>query len=225
MKLMDIRVQVLVFASLRERLGFAARELTLPEGSTVSAALEALVPRELQKGLAAAVNRVYAGPTTELQDGDELALLPPVSGGSGPFSLRPEPLDLAALIQSVAHPTCGAIATFQGTARELEGDKLELLEYEAYPEMAEKAFAAIAAEAKRRFGVERVAIAHRMGRVPLGEASVAIAVASPHRAEALDALRFVIDTLKQTAPIWKKEVTRAGSRWVEGHVARPLPEP
>ena len=219
---MSLHIKVLAFAALRERLGFAEREVELADGATVAEVLASVVPAGLRQGLAFAVNRDYAALTTSLADGDEVALLPPVSGGAGPLRITREPLDLAELIAAVAHPSCGAIATFQGTAREVPGEVLELLEYEGYAEMAEKAFAAIAAEARRRFGVERLAISHRLGRVPVGEASVAIAVAAPHRGPAFDALRYAIDALKETAPIWKKEVTRGGERWVEGKPARAV---
>ncbi len=128
-----------------------------------------------------------------------------------------EPLDRNALIASVAHESAGGIVTFEGVVRDTaRGKQVRYLEYDVYPEMAEQQIRAIVAEAERRWGVERVAVAHRFGRLEIGEASVVIVVATPHRAEAFDACRYIIDTLKATVPIWKKEVATDGEEWVEG---------
>ena len=131
--------------------------------------------------------------------------------------LTRERLDRDALVASVSHASIGGIVVFEGVVRDhARGKQIRYLEYEAYPEMAEQQIRAIIAEAERRWGVERVAVAHRFGRLEIGEASVIIVVASPHRAEAFDACRYIIDTLKTTVPIWKKEVATNGEEWVEG---------
>ena len=128
-----------------------------------------------------------------------------------------EPLDRAALIQSITHPGVGGIVVFEGVVRDnARGKEVRYLEYEVYAEMATAKIAEIIAEAARRWGVERVAVAHRVGRLEIGEASVIVAVATPHRGEAFDACRYIIDTLKTTVPIWKKEVATNGEEWVEG---------
>ena len=124
------------------------------------------------------------------------------------------PIDVPALIASTSDPAAGAVLVFIGTARELPGDKLVSLEYEAYPEMAERFFGGLADEIRLKFGVERVGIVHRTGRLEVGDVSVAIVVASPHRAAGFEALRHAIERIKEKAPIWKKEVTRNAERWV-----------
>lgn len=131
--------------------------------------------------------------------------------------LTRERLDRDELIAHVAHASAGGIVIFEGVVRDhARGKQIRYLEYDAYPEMAEQQIRAIVAEAERRWGVERVAVAHRFGRLEIGEASVIIVVASPHRGEAFDACRYIIDTLKTTVPIWKKEVATDGEEWVEG---------
>jgi len=133
------------------------------------------------------------------------------------ISITHEPLDRNTLMAAVAHPGVGGIAVFEGVVRDhARGKQVRYLEYDVYPEMAIEQIRAIVAEAKRRWGVERVAVAHRIGRLEIGEASVVIVVATPHRAEAFDACRYIIDTLKTTVPIWKKEVAIDGEEWVEG---------
>ena len=135
-----------------------------------------------------------------------------------PFiSITHEPLDRNALMAAVAHPSVGGIAVFEGVVRDhARGKQVRYLEYDVYPEMAIEQIRAIIAEAKRRWDVERVAVAHRIGRLEIGETSVIIVVATPHRAEAFDACRYIIDTLKTTVPIWKKEVATDGEEWIEG---------
>jgi molybdopterin synthase catalytic subunit len=135
-----------------------------------------------------------------------------------PFiQLTREPLNRDALIEAVSHPGAGGIVVFEGVVRDnARGKQIRYLEYDAYPEMAEQQIRTIIAEAERHWGVEHVAVAHRFGRLEIGEASVIIAVATPHRAEAFDACRYIIDTLKTTVPIWKKEVATNGEEWVEG---------
>jgi len=133
------------------------------------------------------------------------------------ISITHERLDRDALVAAVSHPGAGGIVVFEGVVRDnARGKQVRYLEYDVYPEMAVQQIREIVAEAERRWGVERVAVAHRIGRLEIGEASVIIVVASPHRAEAFDACRYIIDTLKTTVPIWKKEVATNGEEWVEG---------
>ncbi len=128
-----------------------------------------------------------------------------------------EPLDRNALVAAITHPGVGGIVVFEGVVRDsARGKQIRYLEYDVYPEMATRQIRTIITEAEKRWGVERVAVAHRVGRLEIGEASVIVVVATPHRAEAFDACRYIIDTLKTTVPIWKKEVATTGEEWVEG---------
>src|SRR5881394_853388 len=206
-----MRVRVRLFAGLRERAGVAEREL---EGVTrVSDVWPALGLGDEPEGLLYAVNRRYADPEHKLADGDEVALIPPVSGGA--FAVKTEPLSLEAVVDEVSDESAGAIATFLGTVRrESRGRRVLHLEYEAYAEMAEDVMAQLAAELEQRYDVWAVAIHHRVGRVEIGEASVIIAVSAPHRQDALAACKDAIDTLKQTVPLWKKEVYEGGEEWL-----------
>ena len=203
-------VTVRLFAGLRERAGWSRREL---EAATVSDVWPALGLGDEPAGLLYAVNRDYADRDRELQDGDEVALIPPVSGGS--FLLVAGPLDVAAVVHEVEDPEAGAIATFVGTVRRRSRDRDVLhLEYEAYEDMAEPMLAALGKELTERHGLCGVAIHHRLGRVEIGQASVVIAVSAPHRSAALDACREAIETLKTTIPLWKKEVYEGGEEWI-----------
>ena len=206
-----MRVKVRLFAGLRERAGAADREL---EGVTrVSEVWPALGLGDEPDGLLYAVNRRYAEREQELADGDEVALIPPVSGGA--FRVTAEPLSLEAVVEEVADESAGAVATFLGTVRrESRGRTVLYLEYEAYAEMAEDVMAQLAAELEQRYDLWAVAIHHRVGRVEIGEASVIIAVSAPHRQDALAACKDAIDTLKQTVPLWKKEVYEGGEEWL-----------
>jgi molybdopterin synthase catalytic subunit len=206
-----VTVRVRLFAGLRERAGVAEREL---DGvGRVSEVWDALGLGDEPDGLLYAVNRQYADRDRELADGDEVALIPPVSGGA--FRLTEERLSLDAVVGEVADDAAGAIATFTGTVRRhSRGREVEHLEYEAYAEMAENVMGQIAAELERRYDLWSVAIHHRVGRVEIGEASVVIAVSAPHRQDALEACKEAIDTLKQTVPLWKKEVYEGGEEWV-----------
>ncbi|MGH2997596.1 MAG: molybdenum cofactor biosynthesis protein MoaE, partial [Gaiellaceae bacterium] len=164
-------------------------------------------------GLLYAVNREYAARERRLAEGDEVALIPPVSGGA--FRVSAERLSLDAAVGEVRREQAGAIATFTGTTRvHSRGRTVLHLDYEAYPEMAEDVMAQIAAELSRRHDVCAVAIHHRVGRVEIGEPSVVIAVSAPHRADALAACREAIDALKETVPVWKKEVYEGGEEWI-----------
>jgi molybdopterin synthase catalytic subunit len=128
-----------------------------------------------------------------------------------------EPLDRSALVAAVTHPGAGGIVVFEGVVRDnARGKQVRYLEYDVYPEMAIQQIRAIVAEAQQRWGVQQAAVAHRIGRLEIGEASVIVVVATPHRAEAFEACRYIIDTLKTTVPIWKKEVATSGEEWVEG---------
>ena len=206
-----MKVKVRLFAGLRERAGFAEREL---DGvARVGDVWPALELGDEPEGLLYAVNRRYAEADHRLADGDEIALIPPVSGGA--FRVTAEPLSLEAVVDEVADESAGAVATFLGTVRrESRGRTVLYLEYEAYAEMAEDVMAQIAAELERRYELWSVAIHHRAGRVEIGEASVAIAVSAPHRQDALAACKDAIDTLKQTVPLWKKEVYEGGEEWL-----------
>lgn len=207
-----MEVTVRLFAMLRERAGAPEVVLQLPGGSRVADALEALGAVADGLPLVMAVNREYAPKDQVLNEGDELALIPPVSGGAHTRVLS-EPLSLDALLQRVRHPAAGAVVTFQGVTREVER-----LEYEAYVEMAEERIAAIVADAVERHGLTGAAAEHRVGDVPLSEPSVAVAVSAPHRGEAFAGAREIIDRIKAEAPIWKKEVEGDRARWVDGTV-------
>jgi MoaE-MoaD fusion protein len=208
-----MRVTVKLFAALRERAGWSLRELDLADGAALGDVWAALELGPEPPGLAYARNRVYAARETPLAEGDEVALLPPVSGGG--FSVQRGPLDLGAVVAQVSRPDAGAIATFIGTTREhSRGRSVTSLEYDAYPEMAESEMARIAEALHERHDILEVAMAHRVGAVPIGEASVVIAVSAAHRAAALEACREAIDTLKQTVPVWKKEIFEGGQQWI-----------
>jgi molybdopterin synthase catalytic subunit/molybdopterin converting factor small subunit len=206
-----MQVRVRLFAGLRDRAGGrAAVEVELPDGACVSDALERLASLTEGIPVVLAVNREYADAGQPLQAGDELALIPPVSGGSVAalhVRVTGEPLGLERLRERVRDPRAGAVVAFEGVTREVEK-----LEYEAYVEMAEREIARIVAEAVEHHGLCSAAAEHRVGTVPLSEPSVAIAVSAPHRAEAFAGAREIIDRIKAQAPIWKRE----HDRWVTG---------
>ena len=206
-------VTVRLFAGLRERAGWSSREFEVAEGACVADVWPLLELGERPAGLLYAVNRAYAAEDTPLSQGDEVALIPPVSGGA--FRLTDEPIDPNAVIREVADPRAGGIATFIGTTRlQSRGRTVHYLDYEAYGGMAEQVMAEIAEDLATRHELCEVAITHRVGRVDIGELSVVIAVSAPHRAAALAACKEAIDTLKETVPLWKKEVYEGGEEWI-----------
>jgi molybdopterin synthase catalytic subunit len=208
-----VQVSIRLFAGLRERAGAGTRGLELPDGAKVADVWGALELGDEPPGLLYAVNKRYADTGTALSDGDEVALIPPVSGGD--FRLSPDPLSLDAVVREVRDDGAGAIATFTGTVRNRSRDReVQYLEYEAYEGMAEEVMAELAVELARRHELSAIAIHHRVGRVEIGEPSVIIAVSSPHRAAALAACQEAIDTLKGTVPLWKKEVYEGGEEWI-----------
>jgi len=208
-----MKVAVRLFAALRERAGAREAALELDEGASVDDVWPALGLGEEPAGLVYAVNRAYVDRGTPLADGDEVALIPPVSGGA--FVLSNEPLSLERAAAEVASDGAGAIATFVGTTRaRSRGRDVIRLEYEAYEGMAEAEMERIAGVLRDRHDVIDVAIHHRVGPVEIGETSVVIAVSAAHRAAAFDACREAIDTLKQTVPLWKKELYVGGEEWI-----------
>jgi MoaE-MoaD fusion protein len=206
-----VEVTVKLFAGLRERAGWSERRI---DGvATVAEIWRALELGDEPPGLLYAVNHEYADRDRALADGDEVALIPPVSGGA--FRLTDEPIDPSSVAEEVSDPKAGAIATFLGTTRvQSRGRTVHHLDYEAYGGMAEKVMTELAEELKAKHDLCAVAITHRVGRVEIGEISVAIAVSAPHRAAALAACAEAIDTLKETVPLWKKEVYEGGEEWI-----------
>ncbi len=228
-----MNVRVRLFASLREAAGKEQITVVLSDGATVRdlvAHLQEIEPAldGVAGAIYAAVNNRYVAPDTPLQDGDEVALFPPVSGGEERkmFEITRDPISMDEVAARVNDPACGAIVTFAGIVRGITGDQeTDHLEYEAYKEMAEDMLAQIGQEIKERWPkVKHVAIVHRVGRLEIGEPSVVIAVSSPHRGDGVfEACRYAIERLKAIVPIWKKEVLTTGAHWVEGP-RRPHPD-
>jgi MoaE-MoaD fusion protein len=209
-----VQITVRLFAGLRELAGTGRQELELPDSASVGDVWPALELGAEPAGLLYAVNRAYAERETELSEGDEVALIPPVSGGAA-FRLTEGPVNLTAVVIAVVDEQAGAIATFLGTVRaQSRGRDVIALEYEVYEEMAEDVMAQIAAEVDERYDLCKVAITHRLGRVEVGETSVAIAVSAPHRQDALAACADVIEALKGQVPLWKKELYEGGEEWI-----------
>jgi MoaE-MoaD fusion protein len=207
-----VQVRVRLFAMLRQRAGADHVDLDLPDGATVGDALDAMDDLACDLPLVLAVNREYAPRSQRLHPGDELAVIPPVSGGAPPHvAVTEEPLSLDRLVALVRDPRAGAVVTFHGVTREVER-----LDYEAYAEMAEPVMRAIVEEAIAQHGLCAAAAEHRVGPVPLSEPSVLVAVSAAHRPEAFLGARQIIDELKARAPIWKAEVEGERSTWVEG---------
>ncbi len=235
-----MHVHVLLFGALKDLRARETEIVELPEKSTVAEFLRRFVAIAPQVGkyagsLAIAVNREYALPTHVLHEGDEVALLPPVSGGSGDdvppghvdstselIRLQREPIDASSLVAQVKEGEDGAVVVFDGIVRNnTRGRATLFLDYEAYEAMALSQMQTLAHDAQQRFGVRRTALVHRLGRLQVGESSVLIVVAAAHRAQAFDACRWIIDTLKKTVPIWKKEWFEDGAVWADGE---PFPE-
>jgi molybdopterin synthase catalytic subunit/molybdopterin converting factor small subunit len=225
-----------LFATLRERARVAELSREFPEGTTVSEIWNRLLAEfpalgGHQDGVGYAVNLEYVQADYRPRDRDEVAFIPPVSGGSdapaqapwlGPISIGPRVIDVAALERAVADPAAGAIVTFAGTTRnDNVGRRVLRLDYEAYEPMALSEMRKLAIEAGERWKIVRIAIAHRIGTVAIGETSVAIAVAAAHRAEAFEACRFAIDLLKEIVPIWKKEYFEGGEVWIGCQTSHP----
>ena len=234
-----MQIRVLFFGMLRDLTGRAEDSLSLPESATLADVLthyEKTDPRwrDVIASIAMSVNQEYAGREAKLKQDDEVAILPPVSGGSGGAAGRPpagtpaqprsrhsalvrEKIDSEALLNGIKHPEDGAVTVFEGIVRDhTRGRHTLYLDYEAYEEMALKQMEELAERALSQFKIRDAAIVHRLGRLEIGETSVLIVVASAHRAAAFDACRWLIDTLKRTVPIWKKEYFEDGAVWAGG---------
>lgn len=232
-----MQVRILFFGILKDLIGRSSEALTLPDHATVADVIQHYETqmRSLTgklSSIAIAVNQQYARPDHELKADDEVALLPPVSGGgagnphasdmpTGGAIVR-EKIDTASVVERIKQPQDGAVVVFEGIVRNHTRDRrTSFLEYEAYEEMALKQVQELAEQAKSQFQIRDVAIVHRLGRLAIGETSVLIVVASAHRAAAFDACRWLIDTLKRTVPIWKKEYFEGGAVWADGE---PFPD-
>jgi MoaE-MoaD fusion protein len=215
-----VQISVRLFAILRELLGADRLELELPDGSSVADLLAALPEQARRLPLVVAVNRAYAAPETVLHAADEVALVPPVSGGAADPAvyvlLTDQPLGVDDALARVRDPAAGAVVVFMGVTR-----TVEQLDYEAYAEMAEPLMREIGEGALRAHGLCAIAIAHRVGTVPLSEPSVVVAASSPHRPEAFAGARAAIDELKARTPIWKREHEGSERRWVPGSLPTP----
>ena len=229
-----MRIRVLFFGMLKDVVQRGTEDLDLPESSVLSDVLAhyvQIIPslKLLMPSVAISINQEYAEPETRLKEGDEVALLPPVSGGSQASEGRPrhaaivhEIIDGQSLLAGIKQPEDGACVVFEGIVRNNSRGRLTLyLDYEAYEPMALKQLEELAEQALAKFQIRDVAIVHRVGRLEIGETSVLILVASAHRAAAFDACRWIIDTLKRTVPIWKKEYFEGGVVWADGE---PFPE-
>ncbi len=234
-----MQVRVFSFGVLKDWLGAAEATIELPEGATVRDLLARLSERRavaMLRGIAVSVNAEYATADHLLREGDEVGLLPPVSGGSGTrgepstesaakevfIALTRESIDAQKLVAAARRGEDGAVVVFDGTVRNhSRGRPTQFLDYEAYEEMAARQMNELAHEARSRFGVRHVTMVHRLGRLEVGETSVLIVVASEHRAQAFEACRWLIDTLKQTVPIWKKETFEDGAVWADGEPFPP----
>ncbi|MHB8301722.1 MAG: molybdopterin converting factor subunit 1 [Acidobacteriaceae bacterium] len=227
-----MHVRVLLFGALKDLLAREGETIELPDQATVQDFLHSYLQNSPQienfiSSLAVAVNREYATVQHVLHDGDEVALLPPVSGGAGetftqPIGLQRGPIDAATLTAQVKDGPDGAVVIFDGIVRNnTRGRRTLHLDYEAYEAMAQDRMRGLVRDARQRFAVREIVLVHRLGRLQVGETSVWIAVSSAHRAPAFDACRWLIDTLKKTVPIWKKEFFEDGAAWADGE---PFPE-
>jgi len=227
-----MQVRILFFGVLKDLAGRSAETLDLPEHTALCEVLahyETRIPnlRKLKSALAISINQQYVAPESELHHGDEVALLPPVSGGSGAVEsdfhhgnsvqIVRERIDTSSLIEGMKCPADGALVVFEGVVRNnSRGRRTLFLDYEAYEEMALRQMKDLVEKAVSQFRVRQVALVHRIGRLQIGESSVVISVASAHRAAAFEACRWLIDTLKCTVPIWKKEYFEDGAVWADG---------
>ncbi len=215
-----MRVRVLYFAVVRERLGRDDDELELPAGADVAAAWRELERRHpalasLRPVVKLAVNEEFASADRALADGDVVALIPPVAGGAGVFRVTDEPLSLDEVVRAVSSDEHGGVVTFTGVVRrQSRGKRIVRLEYEAYRPMAERKLAEIGAQLAAEHAGVRVAIVHRVGTLAVGDLAVVIAASAPHRAAAFEACRAAIDRLKESVPIWKKEIAEDGEEWI-----------
>jgi molybdopterin synthase catalytic subunit len=233
-----MKIAVLFFGALKDVLGRPGETVDLPEGARVRDLVlnyEREAPQfvAMAPSLAISVNREYSGAERELREGDEVGLLPPVSGGSADggeiaggvrceVRIVREPIDAEAVVGQLKRPADGAVVIFDGVVRDnTRGRRTLYLDYEAYEAMALKQMEALAVEARERFGVRGASIVHRLGRLEIGETSVLIVVAAAHRGAAFEACRWIIDTLKKTVPVWKKEYFEDGAVWADGE---PFPE-
>ena len=224
-----MQVRVLFFGVLKELVGRSEEALETGPGATVASVWESYAERfatlrDKRSSILFARNREFSGPETPLQEGDEVAFLPPVSGGSGHmFTITREPLDARALAAQLQRPEDGAVVTFEGIVRNnSNGRSTAYLEYEAYEEMALTAMTKIGGEIAAEFAIGRIGIVHRLGRLNIGEPSVVIVATAPHRRPAFEAALAAIDRLKREVPIWKKEFFCDGAEWVEGQWDRTL---
>lgn len=221
-----MQIQLLLFGSLREAVGESRLDVELEPGATLVQVRDWLAARcdgvdKLGDRLAASINMEVADWGDVVEEGDEVAFLPPVAGGDGTpkrCTISDEALDEAEVAARVEGPDAGGVVSFIGRVRDhARGHSIEHLEYEAYPAMAEREMEKIVDQAAEKWPGTRVAIAHRVGRLAIGDAAVVVVAASAHRGEAFDACRFAIDTLKITVPIWKREVATDGAYWVDDH--------
>lgn len=227
---MNIRVKVLFFGAARDAVGQPEVELELDQEGTSATALAQLFEQypnlgRFGRSLLVAVNQEYARGEMPLRNGDELAVFPPVSGGSAQsndfFDLTSEPIDVGEVARRVVLPECGATVTLDGYAREwTRGRRTLYLVYEAYEAMALQELQRLGREAHERFEISYIGIVHRTGRLAIGETSVVISVGAPHRRAAFEACEWAIRQLKRTVPIWKKEVFEDGEVWVEAEAAQ-----
>jgi MoaE-MoaD fusion protein len=216
-----MNIRVLFFGAARDAVAANQLDLELEAPATVASAFQSLKTRfskleRFGRSLLFAVNQEYATPDTELKENDELAVFPPVSGGSHDFfELTKEPIDVGEVARRVVLPECGATVTLDGYAREwTKGKRTLYLVYESYDTMALTEMQRLGAEAHKQFDIAHIGIVHRTGRIDIGETSVVIAASAPHRRAAFQACEWAIKELKRTVPIWKKEIYEGGEQWV-----------